>query len=117
MFNFGRPEDTAGLFWNDSLSVRGPALPDMHFEDMEMKDLMNAFSYLYLALMNAYRTGADDEVIKLLTEPYDEVFDLMCAISEEFREIVMKGRHQYLPGFYPDVIEKYQGMAKAHSAN
>ena len=117
MFDFGRPEDTATLYWSDSLNVKGPPLPDEHFEDMEMEDLMNAFSYLYLALRWAYTGGASDEVIELLTEPYDEVFDLLCATREDFRNLVMKGRHQYLPGFYPDVIEKYQGMAKAHSAN
>lgn len=117
MFNFGSPEDTASLYWRDSLAVRGPSLPGVHFDEMEMDDLVNAFSYLYLALRRAYTAGAADEVIELLTEPYDEVFDLLCATREDFRELVMKGRHQYLPGFYPDVIEKYQGMAKAHSAN
>lgn len=117
MFNFGNPEDTAILFWNQSLGVKGPALPDLHFEEMGEKDLIFAFTYLYLALRTAYTDGAADEVIEILTEPYDEVFDLLCATSVDFREAVMNGHHHYLPGWYPDIIEKYQGIAKAHSAD
>lgn len=117
MFNFGSPEDTASLYWNESLNIQGPVLPDTRFEEMEEQDLVHAFAYLYIALQGAYRSGAADEVIKLLTEPYDEVFGLLCAIKPKFVENVLRGRHQYLPGWYPDVIEKYQGIARAHLAD
>lgn len=117
MFNFGSSEDTASLFWNESLNVQGPALPDVHFDEMEEQDLIHAFAYLYIALREAYTGGAADEVIELLTEPYDEVFELLCTIRPKFVENVLRGRHQYLPGWYPDVIEKYQGIARAHSAD
>ena len=82
MFNFGSSEDTASLYWNESLNVQGPALPDVHFEEMEEQDLIHAFAYLYIALREAYTGGAADEVIELLTEPYDEVFELLCAVSQ-----------------------------------
>jgi hypothetical protein len=117
MFNFGSAEDTASLYWSESLNIQGPALPDAHFEEMEEQDLVHAFAYLYIALREAYRSGAADEVIELLTEPYDEVFEFLCIVRPEFVEAVLGGRHQYLPGWFPDVIKKYQGIAKAHLAN
>ena len=117
MFNFGSAEDTASLYWADSLNIQGPALPDTHFEEMEEQDLVNAFTYLYIALQEAYSSGATDEVIELLTEPYDEVFELLCAVRPKFVKTVLGGRHQYLPGWFPDVIKKYQGIARSYLAN
>ena len=41
MFDFGKPEDTATLFRESALRMKGPALPDCSLNEMEEQDLRN----------------------------------------------------------------------------
>lgn len=111
MFNFGAPEDSADLFRRKALKVRGPKLPDCHWEEMEEKDLRNAFTYLYMSVSDALREGASDDVIEILLKEYDEVFEALAQASERFRDAVKTNRHRPVLGATRESIDKYKKLA------
>lgn len=91
MFLFGDPVEAAKLQLDMYLTAGGPRVPDIHFEDMEEQDLRNAMAYLYGALSGALQQAADDAMVKVLTEWYDEVFTALAEASEDFRSKVLAG--------------------------
>ena len=113
LFHFGDPEDAARLQLNEYLNRMGPAVPDVHFEDMEEQDLRNVMAYIYGALRGAIRDGLDEAVIDVLREWYDEVFVALAGSSDSFRENVLKGFVQP-PGGRPE-RKKYRELARKAS--
>ena len=113
MFNFGNPEDTAELFYQQALAGNGPLLPDCHWDEMEESDLRNAFVYLYRSVRSAYEEGADLEVLRVLVKEYDEVFTALVEVSGTFREAVLRGKHEPVLGFTREQVDKYKGMARS----
>ena len=111
MFFYGDPQSTAQLYIENKLAQTGPKLPDVHYDEMDEQDLRYAFAYLYGALKNAYKDGADQKVIAILTEDYDAVFQRLAEVSEGFREVVARGRHAYLPDRELDTVMKYKDLA------
>lgn len=113
MFDFGRPEDTAGLFYQQALASKGPSLPDCHWDEMEEGDLRNAFVYLYRSVRKAYEEGVSAEVLEVLVEEYDEVFTALVEVSDRFREAVLRGKHQPVLGYTREQVDKYKGIARS----
>ena len=111
MFEFGSVEDTKRLYWENSISQKGPAVPDIHYTEMELEDLKNLFAYLYMSLRRAHNDKLSQEVIDSITYDYDLVFEHMASISEEFRNAVAGNKHGFLPGWTPEVIDKYKKLA------
>ena len=111
MFNFGRPEDTVELYWQNALNLQGPRIPDCHYDEMESQDLKNLFAYLYIVLEKAHRDGADEEVVRIVTECYDEVFQARADTDPAFRDAVKTHRHRFLPDFEEETLKKYKQMA------
>ncbi len=111
MFDFGDPLDTAKVMWNYALSVKGPALPSEPYEELEEKDLRNALAYLHIAVGNAVQNGHSDEVLAILVEEYDTVFQLLAEGCEDFREMVRANRHFPATGVSPESVQKYKELA------
>jgi len=111
MFFFGDAQSTAKLYIENKLAQTGPTLPDVHYDEMDEQDLRYAFAYLYGALKKAYKDGAEPEVIAILTEDYDAVFQRLAEVSEGFREVVARGRHAYLPNRKLHNVMKYKELA------
>jgi hypothetical protein len=111
MFEFGRPEDTAELLLKNAVSLTGPGLPDCHWDEMEEKDLTNAFVYLYLTVREAILDEVSQEVIDVLVSQYDEVFEAVASSSEEFRDAVKTGDHKIVLGPQPEHRAKYERLA------
>jgi hypothetical protein len=111
MFHFGDSGQSAQLYREVALSMRGPNPPDVHWEEMSEKDLKVAFAYCYSALAKALRDGADDATIAELTEEYDEVFQGLAQASDSFCRAVLNNRHRFLPGHDRATIDKYKGFA------
>ena len=111
MFDFGKPEDTASLFTEESFRGKGPSLPDCPWREMEEKDLRNLFTYLYRAVRSAHEAGASDEVIEVLLLEYDEVFKALAETSTSFQQAVQNNKHQPVLGYTKEEVEKYRKLA------
>jgi len=110
LFHFGDPEDAARLQLIESLSGQGPAIPDVHFEELGEQDLRNVMAYIYGALRTGMKNGLDEAAINILRDWYDEVFVALAASSDRFRENVLKG-FVLPPGGQPERA-KYRELAK-----
>lgn len=111
MFDFGRPEDTAELLYQQTLAGSGPPLPDCHWDEMEEGDLRNAFVYLYRTVRKAYGEGVSAEVLEVLVKEYDEVFTALVEVSDRFRTAVLRGKHQPVLGYTREQVDKYKAIA------
>lgn len=112
MFFFGDPSDTAQLYWRQALGLKGPALPDVHFDDFENEqDFKNCLTYLRIALEEAVASQAPTEVIEILTQEYDKFFAITAEKVESFREAVKQNRHRPTGGYEKENIEKYRRLA------
>lgn len=112
MFFFGDPSDTAQLYWEQALSITGPLLPAVHYEEMDNEqDLKNCLTYLRIAAESAMREDAPDEVVDLLISSYDEVFAHMAKTVDSFYNAIKQNRHQYLGGYDTENVEKYRKLA------
>lgn len=111
MFDFGRPEDTAELYWNISTSRRGPYIPDCHYEEMDLKELKDFFTYIYMTLSDALRDNASEDVVEVITAYYDEVFQYLASVDQGFRRVVASGKHHYLPNRKEKTVRKYKKLA------
>ncbi len=111
MFDFGKPEDTAKIFWENSLNGTGPKIPSCHWDEMEESDLLNVFTYLYRAIRQAYSGGASAEVLDVLVSDYDEIFVALATSSDTFKEVVRNGKHQPVLGVSEEQVYKYRRLA------
>ena len=112
MFHFGDSGQNAQLYREYTKTLKGPILPDVHWEEMSEKDLRIAFAYQYAALKKALEDQSDEEVIAELTEEYDELFQGLAQASERFCEAVLSNRHMFLPRHDRATIDKYKGFAR-----
>ena len=111
MFYFGRPEDTAQVYWENVVRESGPGMPEGHYDEMSIEELKIAFTYLYGAYRAAIDDGLDEDVVKYMMAQYDELFEILAIASDEFKEIVKNGRHMYLGGYTKENIAKYKKLA------
>lgn len=111
MFNFGDPLDTAKVAWNYALSVKGPLLPSVPYDEMGEQDLRNALAYLHMAVGNGVEEGASEEVMEILVEEYDTVFQLLAEGCDKFREMVRTGKHFPATGTDKESVRKYKELA------
>lgn len=116
MFEFGRPEDTAELFWKNVLALTGPGLPDCHWEEMDEEHLEDALTYLYIAVREAILDEASQDVVDVLVSQYDEVFEAVALVSEELRDAVKVGKHRPVLGPGKENREKYERLAGLRSS-
>ena len=111
MFNFGDPLDTAKVAWNYALSVKGPAVPSVPYDEMEEQDLRNTLAYLHIAVGNGVQEGASEEVMEILVKEYDTVFQLLAEGCDEFREMVRTHKHFPATGTDKESVQKYKELA------
>ncbi len=88
MFNIGRPEDTARLYWDRAEAVQGPELNTAPLDEQSWEDLRNSLNYTRIALDYAVYDDADQEVLDILAEQFEEVFKALIPVDEEFAERV-----------------------------
>ncbi len=111
MFNFGDPMDTARLAWDYALRAKGPKVPSVPYDELEEQDLRNMLAYLHISVGNAQEQGVSDEVMEILVNEYDYVFQLLAEGSDEFRESVRSNRHFPATGVDAESIQKYKRLA------
>ena len=111
MFFFGDPADTAQIYWDKARGLRGPSMVNIHWEDMTSKQLKIAIVYARMAHRMAEQDSQPPEVMSILLEIYDELFEAMCAASEDFVTAVAENRHNFVGGYDRENIEKYKSIA------
>lgn len=111
MFDFGNPLDTARLSWESALSVTGPKVPSVPYDELEEQDLRNVLAYLHIAVGDALENGLSDEVVEILVSEYDEVFQLLAEGCESFREMVRANKHFPVTGNTAENVQKYKRLA------
>ena len=111
MFDFGDPLDTARVMWNYAFTVKGPEVPSVPYDELEEEDLRNMLAYLHIAVGDAVEGGSSDEVLSILVQEYDTVFQLLAEGCDSFREMVGQGRHFPATGHSKESVEKYKRLA------
>ena len=111
MFNFGDPIDTANLFTEEAFSKIGPQLSSASPSKMKIQDLRNALVYARMAATAAITSGASQDVIDILIEKYDKLFEALAKRSKVFVEGIKSNRHIYLGGYSIENINKYKSLA------
>lgn len=111
MFFFGDSSETAQLYWTSALNLEGPAIPDVFYDEMSEKQLRNTLTYLRIAYLQAVQDGAGDEILALLLDEYDLVFEHLAEVSDDFRKAVLTGLHQPITGFDDESFAKYRSLA------
>lgn len=111
MFEFGSAETTAQLLKEQAIATQGPAFPEGDWKQMSLKDLEVAMIWNYSTIRLARRQGASDEVMQVLLDEYDEMFEFYAASSESFREAVRKNLHKPVTGVNKESVAKYKRLA------
>lgn len=111
MFQFGSPEDSAALYWNEALAGHGGELTPKPMDEMSLVELERAIVYARIALIKAWRDGVMEDFERPLLEQYDELFAYLAEVSPKFREAVRLGRHQVVGPYTRENIDKYKALA------
>ena len=111
MFFFGNPEDTALLYWERAQSLNGPAMPIGHFDELQPKQLRIAITYARMAFSLAEQEEQPREVLDILIDAYDQVFELLAATSEAFLDTIKRNQHRFLGGHSKENVRKYKRLA------
>jgi hypothetical protein len=111
VFQFGSPEDTATLYWDEALAGHGGLVTPWPMDEMSLEELKRALVYARIALVKAWRDGIVDEFERPLLEQYDELFAYLASVSPEFRQVVKNGVHQVVGPYTRENIDKYKALA------
>jgi len=111
MFHFGSPEDTASIYWDKAVGVRGPKVPRRPVDEMSMNQLMNALVYARVAHSLAETDLQPRAVLDVLVAQYDEVFEALADVSPILKDCILENKHKYLGGYDKENIEKYRKLA------
>ena len=110
MFHFGDPAETARIYWDRAVKIRGPKAPAKSIDEMTLTQLKNALVYCRAAHALAETELQPKEVLDVLVAQYDEVFKALASVDEVLHNAVKKNTHKYLGGYDKDNIAKYRAM-------
>lgn len=111
MFQFGSVEDVASLYFTRAASMKGPVVSSRALCDMSEAELKTLLVYRRMAYNIALQEGASQEVLDMLLQAHDEVFQRLTEVSEKFCKIVGTGLHQPITGFSLESVNKYKILA------
>ena len=94
MFFFGTAENTADTYLDAAVNGIGPRCADVHFEEMNEKELRDYFVYVRIAYFRALQDGAGDDVMEILVKYHDELFMYLLEVTDDLRGLVCSRRHQ-----------------------
>ena len=117
MFYFGDPKDSAQMLLdNVKGESTGPPCPEKDLSEMTEHENRVALTYYYIAFHDGKRAGVASEILDVLMEKYDVLFEALAKRSEEFQNAVDGNRHQYLTGYNKPAKAKYRKLAGLPSA-
>ena len=113
MFAFGLPSETAQLLLDDIVAAtKGPPLVTAPFDEVSEQELRNALAWVNVAIRRAQADDLDSDVVDVLVEWYDEVFQALLEVSDSFLERSKQGLLHSPTG--PQDRPKYFAFVKAH---
>lgn len=114
MFNFGSPEQTAALLWDQGIAeAGGPGIAEKPIDEMTLTELKQTLTYSYLVLTRAIRNDEDSDVIDILQADYLEGFTALCEADQVFRSAVIEGNHSKAPDHGSVTAGDYKRIALA----
>jgi hypothetical protein len=114
LFTFGDPADAARLYLDDVMNTMpGPKVSDVHHEELEWHYLVARIAWIKLAFVHAARNDADEPILQALLDWFDEIFEYMCEINEDFRQRMIITPWRPPQGF--EFREKYVEIARRYS--
>ena len=111
MFHFGKPEDTAAIYWDKAAGVRGPKTPRRPVDEMSLNQLKNALIYARVAYSLAETDLQSREVLSVLMAEYDKIFETLASVSPILKDCILENKHKFLGGYERENIEKYKKLA------
>jgi hypothetical protein len=112
MFLFGTPEDTAKLYVEEAAASGGGGLKDVHYQELELRELQDLLIYLRIAYYRAARDTEDEELVSAIVGWHDEVFLYLLEVMDDFRMLVCSRIHKPIGDW-----KKYHKLAGCGSAN
>jgi hypothetical protein len=112
MFLFGTPEDTAKLYVEQASASGGGGLRDVHYQELELRELQDLLIYLRIAYYRASRDIEDEGVVSVIVGWHDEVFLYLLEVMDDFRTLVCSRIHKPIGDW-----RKYYKLAGCGSAN
>ena len=95
MFFFGAPEDTAVLMISGVMASSGPGAPDKPLTEGNKEEVRNIMVYRSAALRRSIIEGADEKVIEILTDMYEEALIEFCRYSDAVLVAMEAGEHLF----------------------
>lgn len=87
---------------------------DVHHEELEWHYLVARIAWLRVAYVTGVKHNlADEPVLQTLLDWFDEIFEYMCEINEDFRERMISAPWRPPQGF--EFREKYVKIARKYS--
>ena len=114
MFYFGDPESIAMTYYAEARASSGPAVPDVHVDDLTADEALKTAIYTRVAFNNAEQAGAPQEVLDVIISWYDELFCIVAATSQEFCDTYRRGGH-HLIVISPEAQRKYDRLFAEHA--
>ena len=95
-------------------SQPGPIVSDVHHEELEWHYLVARIGWLRVAYVYGVKHNfADEAVLQVLLDWFDEIFEYMCEINEDFRKRMIS--HSWRPPQSFEFREKYVKIAGKYS--
>ena len=93
----------------------GPELADVHYEELERPYLIAKLVWIHVAFVKAATEGVDEPVLQALLEGFNEVFEHLVAVDEDFRKRVINTPWKPPQGF--QAKKEYVEIAQRYSAS
>ena len=111
MFYFGDHISTAELYLSAAQDRGGPEIPSLEFEELDEFQQGCALTFAYTAYRLALRDGAEEGVISILRDKYDEVFEKIAKAQPAFVTRLDQRRVKLLPDHSIATRNKYRKLA------
>ena len=85
MFFFGDNSVAIDYYYQLGIESSGGRFSEIHYEEMSEKDLRVAITCIRLAVRRAVADDASEDILEALESTYEQVFTLLCQVSEQFR--------------------------------
>ena len=82
MYFFGSPEDSAKMIITGIAATSGPGMSDKPLEECSKEEVRNIMVYRSAALRRAQAENADEELVSILTDMYEEALIEFCKYSD-----------------------------------
>lgn len=114
MFFFGNNEAVADVYRDAAISYytsHGHGKLDTCPDEMSLYELKSLLVVFRMMHTQAARDGAEQGVIDIITQWYDQVFAMICEVDDCLKLAILDEAHFWLNGSESNNVNKYRIMA------